>query len=264
MSAPGVQQRPGLYWLVGDTWQLFTRTLIQIWRTPAQLVTLVVLQPVMLIILFRYVFGGAVVTGEASYADFLIPGVFATNAVLVATIATVSIAGDLTSGTVDRFRTLPMSRSAILGGTILANALRSLAALVAMVLIGLLVGFRPDAGPGGWLAAIGLLLLVSYAFSWALGVLGIVAGSPEAAQQLTALVWPFTFVSSAFVPADSMPGWLGTFAAEQPMTHAIDATRALLLGHPVEDHAWITVVWCLGITAVSILLAQILFRRRFG
>jgi ABC-2 type transport system permease protein len=253
-----------LYWALSDTWELFKRSVTQILRTPGQLVTLVILQPVLLIVLFRYVFGGAVDTGEETYADFLIPGVFAANAVLVATIASVGIAGDMSSGIVERLRTLPMATSAILGGTILANAVRGLAALVAMVPIGILVGFRPDAGLGGWLAAIGLLVLVTYAFSWLMAVLGLLAGSAEGAQQMGGLIWPFTFVSSAFVPAESMPGWLRDFAENQPITQAIEATRALLLGHPVGNHAWITVVWCAGIAAVSIVLAGIVFRRRFS
>ncbi len=252
-----------LYWAFSDTWELFKRSVTQILRTPGQLVTLVILQPVLLIVLFRYVFGGAVATGEASYADFLIPGVFAANSVLVATTVSVSIAADMSSGIIDRFRSLPMVKSAILGGTILANAVRSLSALAAMVLIGVLVGFRPDAGIGEWLAAIGLLVLVSFAFSWLLAVFGLVAGSVEGAQQMGALIWPFTFVSSAFVPAQSMPGWLRGFAGNQPITQAIEATRALLLGQPVGNHALVTVAWCVAITMVSVLLAGILFRRKF-
>lgn len=263
-SIPQPRQRPGFYWTFSDTWELFKRSVTQIFRTPAQLVTLVVLQPVLLIVLFRYVFGGAVVTGEASYANFLIPGVFAMNAVLVATIAAVSVASDMSSGIIDRFRSLPMAKSAILGGNILANALRSLAALVAMVLVGLAVGFRPHANVGGWLAAIGLLVLVSYSFSWLMAVLGLVSGSVEGAQQMGALVWPFGFVSSAFVPAQSMPGWLRGFADNQPVTQAIDATRALLLGHPVGNHVQVTVYWCVGIAAAGIVLSGVLFRRKFS
>ncbi len=145
----------------------------------------------------------------------------------------------------------------------MANAVRSLSALAAMVLIGVLVGFRPDAGIGEWLAAIGLLVFVSFAFSWLLAVFGLVAGSVEGAQQMGALIWPFTFVSSAFVPAQSMPGWLRGFAGNQPITQAIEATRALLLGQPVGNHALVTVAWCVAITMVSVLLAGILFRRKF-
>jgi ABC-2 type transport system permease protein len=263
-SIPQPQRRPGVYWAFADTWELFKRSITQIFRTPAQLVTLVILQPVLLIILFRYVFGGAVATGESNYANYLIPGIFAMNSILVATVASVGVANDMSSGIIDRLRSLPMVKSAILGGTILANAARCLAALAAMVAVGYLVGFRPHAGFGRWLAAIGLLVLVSYAFSWLLGALGLVAGSVEGAQQMGALVWPFTFVSSAFVTAQSMPGWLQGFANNQPVTQAIDATRTLLLGQPVGNHVVLTVIWCAGIVIVGTVLAGFLFRRKFN
>jgi ABC-2 type transport system permease protein len=253
-----------IYWTLSDTWELFKRSVIQIRQTPGDLVSFVILQPVMLIVLFRYVFGGAVVTDEESYANFLVPGVLASNAALVGTTAAVGVASDMTSGIVDRFRSLPMSQSAILGGTVLANTLRSLVALAVMVLIGLLVGFRPDADLGAWLAVIGLLLLLSYAFSWLLAMLGLVAGSVEAAWQISALVWPIALISSAFVPADSMPRGLEFFAANQPLSEAIDATRALLLGQPVGDHAWVTAVWCIGIASVSAVAAGTLFRRKWS
>jgi ABC-2 type transport system permease protein len=263
-SIPRAQRGPALCWALSDTWELFKRSVIQIRQTPGDMVSFVILQPVMLIVLFRYVFGGAVVTGEESYANFLIPGVFAANAALVGTTAAVGVATDMSSGIVDRFRSLPMSQSAILGGTVLANTVRSMAALVAMVLIGLLVGFRPDADLGAWLAVIGLLLLVSYAFSWLLALLGLVAGSVEAAWQISALIWPLALISSAFVPVESMPGGLEWVATNQPISEAIDATRALLLGQPVGDHAWVAVLWFVGITAVSATLARVLFRRKFS
>jgi ABC-2 type transport system permease protein len=263
-SIPRAQRRPWLLWVVSDTWELFKRTMIQIRQTPGDLISFVIVQPVLLIVLFRYVFGGAVETGEASYADFLIPGVIAANAALIGTTAAVGVATDISNTIVDRFRSLPMSQSAILGGTVLANTARSMAALIAMVLMGLLVGFSPDADLGGWLAVIGLVLLMSYAFSWLLAVVGVVAGSIEAAWQMTALVWPLTFVSSAFVPTESMPSALEGFAANQPISQGIDAVRALLLGQPVGDHVWTTVAWCFGMVAVGATLAGVLFRRRFS
>jgi ABC-2 type transport system permease protein len=263
-SVPQPLRRPGVYWAFADTWELFKRTVTQIFRTPGQLVTLVILQPVLLIVLFRYVFGGAVNTGQSNYANYLIPGIFAMNSVLVATVASVAVANDMSSGLIDRLRSLPMVKSAILGGTILANAARCLAALAAMVAVGYAVGFRPSAGLGRWLAAVGLLVLVSYSFSWLLGALGLVAGSVEGAQQMGALVWPFTFVSSAFVPAQSMPGWLRGFADNQPVTEAIDATRTLLLGQPVSNHVVVTLIWCAGITITGVMLAGVLFRRKFN
>jgi ABC-2 type transport system permease protein len=262
-SVVEVQRRPRLYWVFSDTWELFRRSAIQISSTPGQLITVVILQPVMLIILFKYVFGGAVNTGDTSYPNFLIPGVFVMNSFLVASIAAVGIASDLTNGVIDRFRSLPMVKSAILGGTILSNTIRSLAALAAMLLIGFLVGFRPHASLGAWLGAIGLLMLVTYAFTWLMAAFGLMVSTPEGAQQMTGLLWPLAFISSVFVPAASMPGWLQAFANNQPITHAVEAVRAFLLGEPVGNHAWITVAWCLGITAISILLAQSLLRRKF-
>jgi ABC transporter DrrB family efflux protein len=263
-SPPRARRRPDLYWALSDTWELCKRTIIQIGRTPGDLFSFVIVQPVLLIVLFRYVFGGAVETGEESYSDFLIPGVIAANSALIGTTAAVGVATDISSGIVDRFRSLPMSQSAILGGTVLANTARCLAALVAMVLIGLLVGFRPDAGLDAWLAAIGLLLLLSYAFSWMLALMGVIAGSEQAAWQMSALLWPLTFISSAFVPTESMPSALEWFAANQPISHAIDAVRALLLDQPVGDHAWITVVWCVGIAGVSAVAARALLKRKFS
>ena len=253
-----------LYWWMSDSWELCRRTLVQISRTPGEVISLVIMQPVLLIVLFRYVFGGAVETGGTSYADFLIPGVIAANAALVGTTAAVGVATDISSGIVDRFRSLPMSRSAILGGTVLANTVRSMMALIAMVLMGLLVGFRPDADPGAWLAILGLMVLVSYAFSWLLAIIGLIAGSEQAAYQMGALVWPLAFVSSAFVPPESMPGALEAFAANQPISQAIDALRALFLGEPAGDHVWITVLMCIGIAVGSAILATILFRRKFS
>lgn len=262
-SMPLVQHRPRLFWWLSDSWELCKRTLVQIRRTPGELISLVIMQPVLLIVLFRYVFGGAVETGDASYADFLIPGVIAANAALVGTTAAVGVANDISTGIVDRFRSLPMSRSAILGGTVLANTARSMIALIAMVLMGLLVGFRPDADLGGWLAVLGLMALVSYAFSWLLAIIGLIAGSEEAAYQMGALVWPLAFASSAFVPPESMPSALEWFAANQPISQAIDAVRALLLDEPVGDHVWITIVMGAGIAVVAATAATTLFKRKF-
>ena len=263
-SMPRPQRRPQLVWWLSDSWELCKRTLIQIRRTPGEVISLVIMQPILLIVLFRYVFGGAVDTGDIGYPSFLIPGVMAANAALVGTTAAVGVATDISSGIVDRFRSLPMSRSAILGGTVLANTVRSMMALAAMVLLGLLVGFRPEADLGDWLAVIGLMALVSYAFSWLLAIVGLVAESEEAAWQMTALVWPLAFASSAFVPPESMPSALETFASNQPISEAIDAVRALLLGESAGDHVWVTLVWCAGIAVASATVAGMLFRRKFS
>ena len=262
-SLPQIQQRSRFYWAVSDTWELFARSVIHILRTPDQLIT-GILQPVFLIILFRYVFGGAVTTSQASYADFLVPGILVVGAIQTSGVVVVSIANDITSGIIDRFRSLPMMKSAILGGTVLSVAVRCLASVVAMLLVGWLVGFRPHADFGAWLAAMGLLLLVAYAFSWLLAIVGVMANSVEGAQQVAGFVWPLFFLSSTFVPAQSLPGVLRAFADNQPLTHAIEAIRGLLLDQPIGNHVWLTVVWCLGIILVAVLLTGILFRRRFN
>jgi ABC-2 type transport system permease protein len=263
LSIPQAQQHPRIYWVFSDTWEVFKRRVIQIQRTPDQLIT-AVMQPIFLIILFRYVIGGAVSTGEANYADFLVPGILVTNALNVSAVILVSLANDLNSGMIDRFRSLPMVTSAILGGTVLSVAVRCLLSVIAMVLVGLLVGFRPQADFGTWLATIGLLLLFSYAFSWLFAVFALMAKSVEGAQQVSGFVWPLFFLSSAFVPVQSMPGLLQGFANNQPLTHAINAIRGLLLDQPIGNHAWITVIWCVGIILVSVPLTELLFRRRFS
>jgi ABC-2 type transport system permease protein len=263
LSIPQAQQHPRIYWVLSDTWELFKRRIIQIQRTPDQLIT-AVMQPVFLIILFRYVIGGAVTTSESNYSNFLVPGILVTNALNVSAVILVSLANDMNSGMIDRFRSLPMVTSAILGGTVLSVAVRCLLSVIAMVLVGLLVGFRPHADFGAWLAAIGLLLLFSYAFSWLFAVFALMAKSVEGAQQVSGFVWPLFFLSSAFVPVQSMPGLLQGFANNQPLTHAINAIRGLLLSHPVGNHAWITVLWCIGIVLVSLPLTAMLFRRRFS
>jgi ABC-2 type transport system permease protein len=263
-SLPQIQQRSRFYWAFSDTWELFARSVIQILRTPDQLIAGPILQPVFLILLFRYVFGGAVTTGQGNYADFLVPGMLIVGVVHTAEVVLVSIANDMNSGIIDRFRSSPMMKSAILGGTVLSVAVRCLVSVVAMLLVGLLVGFRPHADFGAWLVAIGLVFLVSYAFSWLLAVFGVMATSVEAAQQVAGFVWPLFLLSSAFIPAESLPGVLRGFANNQPLTHAIDAIRALLLDQPIGNHAWLTVVWCLGIILVSVPIAGRLFRRKFS
>jgi ABC-2 type transport system permease protein len=263
LSIPQAQQHPRIYWVFSDTWELFKRRIIQIQRTPDQLIT-AVMQPVFLIILFRYVIGGAVTTGEANYSNFLVPGILVTNALNVSAIILVSLASDMTSGMIDRLRSLPMVTSAILGGTVLSVTVRSLVSVTAMLLVGLLVGFRPQADFGAWLAAIGLLLLLAYAFSWLFAVFALMAKSVEGAQQVGGFVWPLFFLSSAFVPVQSMPALLRGFASNQPLTHAIEAIRGLLLGHPIGNHPWITVAWCIGIIFVSVPLTGMLFRRKFS
>jgi ABC-2 type transport system permease protein len=255
-------KRPRIYWVVSDTAQLVRRSLLHIKQDPDQLLG-VTIQPIMFIVLFRYVFGGAVHTGGISYVNFLMAGIFVQTTAFASTTTSVSIASDLKEGIVDRFRSLPMVKSAVLSGHVIADLFRSLIATAVMIAAGLVVGFRPHANFLEWLAAIGLLLLTTLSFSWIGAIIGLLGKSIEFVQQVS-FVWlfPLTFASSAFVPTSTMPRYLRDFAVNQPITQIVDAVRALLLGLPIGNHGWVSVVWLIGILVVAYPFAGFCFKRR--
>ena len=260
--APRPVRHSRAFWAASDVWELTKRSLLHIRRDPDQLVS-VTIQPVLLVVMFRYLFGGAIDTGVGeSYINFLMAGIFVETAALTATTTATSVAADLLSGTVDRFRALPMAKSAVLAGHVIADLARSAVGMAVMVAVGLAVGFRPHASAAGWAAAIALTFLVTFGLSWVSACLGLLGGSVEAVQQFgLVLILPILF-SSAFVPTQTMPGWLRAVADNQPMTQAIDAIRGLLLGQPAGHYIDLTLLWFAGILAVSILAARLLFARR--
>jgi ABC transporter DrrB family efflux protein len=213
-------------------------------------------------VLFRYVFGGAIQTGGTSYINFLMAGIFVQTAAFGSSVTGVGIATDMQRGIMDRFRSLPMTKSAVLSGHIIGDLIRNTFSTVVMILAGLAVGFRPQASFTDWLAVFGILLLFSFALSWVFALIGLVGKSVEFVQQ-SSFIWifPLTFVSSAFVPTDTMPHALQVFAKNQPLTQVIEAIRALLLNQPVGNHGWIAVAWSLGIFLVAFVLATRIFRR---
>ena len=261
-SAPSPVRHSPIFWLASDTWELTKRSLRHIMRDPDQLVS-VTIQPVLLVVMFRYLLGGAISTGSnESYINFLMAGIFIETAALTATTTSTSVAADMRTGTIDRFRALPMAKSAVLTGHILSDLVRSSIGMVVMVAVGLAVGFRPAAGPVGWLAAIAITLLVTFSLSWISAVLGLLSNSVEAVQQISmVLIVPILF-SSAFVPTQSMTSWIRIVADNQPMTQAIDAVRALLLGQPAGHYLLATLLWFSGLFAASCLAANLLFHRR--
>ncbi len=252
-----------LYWLIHDTWVIARRGLLHITRIP-ELLAFSLIQPVMFTVLFRYVFAGAIhVGGGVSYVNFLMAGVFVQTVAFGATGPTgVGLADDLEKGFMDRFRALPMSRTAVLLGRTLTDLVRNTLTVVVMVAVGFIVGFRPQGGPLSWLAAGGLLLIFSFSFSWVGAVIGLAARTPEAVQA-AGLIWlfPFTFASSAFVPIATMPGWMQTFANNQPITKVVNAERDWMLGRPVGSTAWVALAFCVGVLAVAMPLALRLYRR---
>ena len=235
---------------VSDTLVLARRSILRIRRQPDLLVGFTI-QPVMFVLLFVYVFGGAIQTPGFEYVDFLMPGIIVQSMAFGGFVTALGLAEDLKKGLIDRFRSLPMSRAAVVTGRILADVGTNIVQLVVMIGVGLAVGFSFSTGVLKVIAGIALLLLIGYAFSWVFAFIGLTASSPEASNAYGfTILFPLTFVSSAFVPVESMPSWLESFAEHNPFTTMVDAMRALFLGTPAGSDVWASVVWSVGIVAV--------------
>ena len=211
--------------LVGDTLVIAERNLIRLPRAPDLLLAFTV-QPVMFLLLFRYVFGGAIRTPGYSYADFLIPGIIVQNIGFGGFVTALGLNEDLSKGLIDRFRSLPMSRAAVLAGRTLADVVTNTISIAVLVVTGLIIGFSFKTGIGSVLAGVGLLLLFGFAFSWVFAFLGLLVSSPEAANSVGFIaVFPLTFVSSTFVPVDTFPSVLQGIAKVNPFTITVNAMR---------------------------------------
>jgi ABC-2 type transport system permease protein len=217
--------------------------------------------PVLLMLLFVYLFGGAIQTGTR-YVTYVVPGVLLLCAGFGASMTAVSVTTDMTGGIIDRFRSMDVTGPAILAGHVAASVVRNLASTVLVFGVAFLIGFRPHAGPLDWLAAAGVLLLFILAISWLSAAVGLLARSPEAAGGFSFLVMFLPYPSSAFVPIDTMPAWIHGFAQHQPVTPVIETLRGLLLGLPVGSSPARAVAWCLGILVASVAVSGVLFRRR--
>jgi ABC transporter DrrB family efflux protein len=246
---------------ISDTWVLAKRSFLRIPRAPDLLLSFTV-QPIMFVLLFAYVFGGAIATPGYDYIDFLIPGILVQTMSFGGFVTALGLAEDLKKGLVDRFRSLPMSRAAVLAGRTLADIATNAISITVMLVVGVIVGFGFDAPLLHIVAGILLLLLFGYAFSWVFAFIGLTSSSPEAAQSLGfIIIFPLTFVSSAFVPPDSMPAALQAFAEVNPFTITVDAMRALFLGAPAGNSVWGAVAWSLGIAAFFAVLSVAKYKR---
>ncbi len=231
-----------LYWTFAHAWVLAKRRLAQIPRRPDELL-IATIQPTMLVLLFRYVFGGAILVPGTSYANYLMAGVFVL-ASLVSSLATgIGLATDLQHGLIDRFRSLPMARSAVLTGRTLADLVRDVFVVLVIWAVGLLVGFRPAGNPLAWIAATGFLLLTIQGAS-------------------LVIFYPLLFGSNAFVPTSTMPGWLRAFADHQPISVVMSAVRGLLLNQPDAATIGQALAWCVGLLVIFIPLAAWAYGRR--
>jgi ABC-2 type transport system permease protein len=246
----------GLSWAVRDALVLAGRNLRHTTRAP-ELLFFSTVQPVIFVMLFRYVFGGAIATPGLTYVNFLMAGIFVQTTAFASTNTGVGLAEDLTKGIVDRFRALPMARSAVLAGRTLGDLVRIVFVVLVMTAVGLVVGLRP-ASVDGLVGAIALTSLFGFAFSWISAWIGLVVANVETAN-LAGFVWlfPLTFASSAFVPLETMPDWLQTFARATPVTPTVDAVRALINGGdlPLQRPLLQSLAWIVAITAVFSTLA---------
>lgn len=247
--------------LVADTMVMAERNLVRLPRSPDLLIGFTI-QPIMFVLLFVYVFGGAISTPGYSYVDFLIPGILVQSIAFGGFYTALGLAEDLTKGLMDRFRSLPTARASVLAGRTVADLGTNMLAVVVLVGTGLIIGFRFDSDVASVVAGLGLLALFGFASSWIFALIGLMVSSPEAANGIGfTLIFPITFISSAFVPVESMPGWLQYFAEHNPVTYVVDAMRSLWLGAPAGNAIWIAVIWSVGLIAVFAPLAVAKYRR---
>lgn len=253
---------------VADSATMLRRNLKHAVRYPS-LTVMVIALPVIFLLLFVYVFGGTlgnglggVAGGRPAYADYVTPGILLLAMAGAAQGTAIAVAMDMTEGIVARFRTMSIARAAVLTGHVVGAVTQTLLGLVVVVAVALLVGFRPDAGPAQWLAAVGLLTLTAFAITWLSVALGMVPKSVESASNLPMPLMLLPFLGSGFVPTGSMPGWLGWFAEHQPFTPVIETLRGLLLAGPVNGgDAVAAVAWCAGISLLGYLWARRLYDR---
>ena len=248
-------------WTVSDTLVMTRRNLLRYVRLP-QLLIFSTIQPVMFVLLFAFVFGGAIDVNGADYVDFLLPGIFVQAVVFGSTQTGVGLAEDLSKGMIDRFRSLPMARPAVLAGRTLADTVRNGFALLLMTGVGYLIGFNFHNGFGFAVVALTIALLFGLAFSWISALIGMALKDVEAAQA-AGFVWvfPLVFASSMFVPVETMPGWLQAFAKVNPISIAVDAVRAFSLGTPAWTPLLKSLAWTVGILAVFVPLAVMCYKR---
>ncbi len=223
-------------------------------------------QPIMFLVLFSLVFGGAIskaLPPGVTYLNFLMAGIIVQTVAFGSTTTAVSICNDLQKGIVDRFRSLPMANLAVLNGHVTADLFRNTISTCVMLITGFIIGFRANASAKDWLYIAGILVLFTLAFSWLIAIMGVLAKSVEAVQWLTfVIIFPLTFASTAFVPAEGMNQYLKAFAVNQPISQVVEAVRALILGMPIGNHGWLAVIWSIGILLFAVPVASIMFRRR--
>ncbi len=248
---------------LGDTAALLGRSLRHIARSPDTIITTAIM-PIAFMLLFVYVFGGAIETGSDSYVNYLLPGILIITIASGISYTAYRLFLDLQGGIFERFQSMPIARSAVLWAHVLTSLVANLVSVVVVVLVALVMGFRTGASVLGWLAVAGILLLFTMALTWIAVIPGLTAKSVDGASAFSYPLIFLPFVSSAFVPTASMPGPVRAFAEHQPVTSIVNAIRNLFTQQPVGTDIWTALGWCVGILVVAYLFANVTYRRRIS
>ncbi|RSN29748.1 ABC transporter permease [Amycolatopsis sp. WAC 01416] len=249
--------------LFGDTTVLLGRSLKHVTRSVDTIIT-TAMMPVAMMLMFVYVFGGAISTGSDSYVNYMLPGILLITVASGVAYTALRLFTDMKSGIFERFQSLPIARSGVLWAHVLTSLVANLLSLVIVVGVALLMGFRSGAGPSTWLAVAGILLLFTLALTWLAVIPGLSAKSVDGAGAFSYPLIFLPFLSSAFVPTATMPGPVRAFAEHQPVTSIVNALRVLLTERPVGTDIWIALAWCAGLLAVAYVFATITYRRKIS
>ena len=247
----------------GDTTVLLGRSLKHVTRSPDTIITTAIV-PVAMMLLFVYVFGGAINTGSDSYVNYLLPGIVLITIGSGISYTALRLFLDMQSGLFGRFQSMPIARSSVLWAHVLTSLVANLVSVVVVVLVAVVIGFRSPAGVSAWLAVAGILILFTLALTWLAVIPGLTATSIDGASAFAYPLIFLPFISSAFVPTDTMPGPVRAFAENQPVTSIVNAIRDLLSERPVGADIWIALAWCVGILVVAYVLAMVTYRRRIS
>ncbi len=248
---------------LGDTAVLLGRSLRHITRSPDTIITTTIM-PIVFMLLFVYVFGGAIETGTDSYVNYLLPGILLITIASGISYTAYRLFLDLKNGIFERFQSMPIARSAVLWAHVLTSVVANLVSVGVIMLVAYLMGFRSGAGVLAWLAVGGILVLLTLALSWLAVIAGLTAKTVDGASALAYPLIFLPFISSAFVPTDTMPGPVRAFAEHQPVTSIVDAIRDLFAQQPVSTDIWTALAWCVAVLTIAYLLAMATYRRRFS
>jgi ABC-2 type transport system permease protein len=247
--------------VLSNTWVMFKRCLITSLRNPENIGTAIFV-PAIVMMLFGLIFGNVMDVGDYSYIDFIVPGIIMQTVAQAVTSVAISVNNDMNKGIIDRFRSMQISKSSVLNGHVLSAIVRNMIATAVVIGVAIAIGFRPQAGFLDWLIITFILALYMLAITWIAVICGLIAKTPESAGTMPFLLFVLPYISSGFVPVETMPRALKWFAENQPMTPIIDSLRALMLNMPAGRDLWVGIIWCVGITIVTFMIAVQIYKRK--